>query len=72
MPWNPIAPEAYDSTINSVDVCFLTRITESDFSPFGMAFSEVEQVKTNIINKLPAILLLQTFCQVISGKDIRF
>ena len=50
MPWNPIAPEAYDSTINSVDVCFLTRITESDFSPFGMAFSEVEQVKTNIIN----------------------
>ena len=50
LPWYPIEPEAYDSTINSVDVCFLSRITESDFSPFGMTFSEVEQVKTNIIN----------------------
>lgn len=46
MAWYPIDPVAYDSTINSVDVCFLARITESNTSPFGMAFAEVRLNRT--------------------------
>lgn len=50
LPWYPIAPEEYDPSLSSVDVCFLARITEDNTAPYGMAFSEVVLAKTNILN----------------------
>jgi hypothetical protein len=48
--WYPQAPEDYDPTINTVDVCFLARLEESNQSPYGMAAAEVTKVKDNILN----------------------
>jgi len=48
--WNPVRPQDYNASINSVDVCFLARIEESASAPFGMTFAEQTLVKDNIIN----------------------
>ncbi|PZF72190.1 hypothetical protein DN068_14750 [Taibaiella soli] len=50
MSWNPINPNNYAGSPQSVDACLLARIQESNIAPYGMATAEVANTTTNVKN----------------------
>lgn len=50
LPWYPLNPIEYDSSLNSVELCFLARVEELSEPLHGMASPELVAVKKNILN----------------------